>query len=140
VLLTQGSPKKEERDDAHMYHGQNATALVEGWRTTADTLRAFGAETQALTLEKCAEELEEALDVTAKAPLTLQEASDLGGYTVDHLGRMVREGKIPNAGRPGAPRIARDHVPIKSGHVAQRAQIRDLSRTQIVRSAIEGVS
>lgn len=123
-----------------MYYADDAHALIEDWRTTADTLREFGAETQALTLERCADELEGALDATTKAPLTLQEAATLGGYSADHLGRLVRDGKIPNAGRKGAPRIAREHVPIKSGRVAQQAQIRDFSREQIVRSAIsEGV-
>lgn len=64
-----------------------------------------------------------------------------GGETpavaIDHL---VREGKIPNSGRPGAPRIARRHVPQKSGvatpRLAPQTPRRDVSTVQIVRSVV----
>ncbi|MCZ6714750.1 MAG: hypothetical protein O7B29_12465, partial [Deltaproteobacteria bacterium] len=53
---------------------------------------------------------------------------------------LVREGKIPNAGRPKAPRIARRDLPSKTGPVADPIEIGEIDRTQIVRSAIsEGV-
>jgi len=46
--------------------------------------------------------------------LNLQQASQESGYSADHLGRLVREGKIPNAGRPNAPRIRRADLPRKA--------------------------
>ena len=110
--------------------------LVEAWRTAATTLRKFGAEEQATVLDRCADELEARLEEQGARPLTLQEAAALSGYSRDHLGRLVREGKIPNAGRLGAPRIARKHLPIKAGEVAGPRLVREIDRTQIVRSAI----
>ena len=44
--------------------------------------------------------LEEALAAENDEVLTLQRAAAESGYSADHLGRLVREGKIPNAGRP----------------------------------------
>jgi hypothetical protein len=42
-------------------------------------------------------------------PLSLTEAAERTGYTADHIGRLVREGKLPNAGRRNVPRVrARD--------------------------------
>lgn len=45
--------------------------------------------------------------------LTLEDASAVSGYTVDHLGRQVREAVIPNAGRKGSPRICARDIPRK---------------------------
>ena len=45
--------------------------------------------------------------------LTLRHASEESGYSVDHLARLIRESTIPNAGRPGAPRILRRDLPTK---------------------------
>ncbi len=47
--------------------------------------------------------------------LTLKEAADRSGYSTDHLGRLIRDGTIPNAGKPGAPRIRRGDLPQKAG-------------------------
>ena len=49
------------------------------------------------------------------APLNLQQASKESGYTPDHLGRLVKAGEIPNAGRANAPRILRKNLPRKPG-------------------------
>jgi hypothetical protein len=37
--------------------------------------------------------------------LSLTEAAERTGHTADHIGRLVREGKVPNAGRKNAPRV-----------------------------------
>lgn len=50
------------------------------------------------------------------ASVTLQEAALAGGYSVDHLQRMVATGTIENVGRKGAPRVRRGDVPTKPGH------------------------
>ena len=88
-------------------------ALPANWRKQAKTLRRYGAEASALALEACAVELESALRHRYETTLTLTDAAKESGYSTDHLGRLVREGKIPNAGRPGAPRIARTDLPRK---------------------------
>lgn len=90
-----------------------STDLVEEWRRLAGLLREHHAPQSAIAYERCAEQLEARLEEHGSEPLTLQEASELSGYSSDHLGRLVREGKIPNAGRHGAPRIRRADVPVK---------------------------
>ena len=92
---------------------------------------------------KLAEQLLGGIKRQEETHLTLQEAADLSGYSADHLGRLVREGKIPNAGRPKAPRIARRDLPRKTGDilpVAEEPPRYETSNARIVQSIIkEGV-
>ena len=114
--------------------------LPEVWLKLAEQQEKLGAGAQASTLRFCAEQLLGGIERQEETHLTLHEAADLSGYSTDHLGRLVREGKIPNAGRPKAPRIARKDLPRKTGPVAGPIEIGEIDRTQIVRSAInEGV-
>ena len=53
------------------------------------------------------------LDASAEQLLTLVEAAEESGFSADHLGRLVRSGSLPNAGRPNAPRIRRRDLPRK---------------------------
>ena len=48
--------------------------------------------------------------------VTLLEASRIGGYSVDHLQRLVARHTITNVGRKYAPRIRRADVPTKPGY------------------------
>ena len=93
-------------------------ASVEGlpadWRKQAKALRRYGGETPAVALDRCADDLEATLRERDETTLSLVEAARESGYSRDHLGRLVRDGKIPNAGRPNAPRIARKHLPRKA--------------------------
>ncbi len=89
-------------------------ALPATWRRQAKALRRYGGDTPAVALESCAAELEATLRERDETTLSLTEAARESGYSADHLGRLVRDGKIPNAGRPGAPRIARSHLPRKT--------------------------
>ena len=115
--------------------------LPDTWRTQARTLREYGGETPAVALESCAAQLEAALRRRDVTTLNLTEAARESGYSTDHLGRLVRDGKIPNAGRPGAPRIARRHLPRKTGaakpRLAARPSTREISTAQIVQSVID---
>ncbi len=61
------------------------------------------------------------------------EAARRSGYYADHLGRLVRDGKIPNAGRPGmasAPAEPR---------LAETPRRRELANAQIVQSITRGI-
>ena len=111
--------------------GTSVEILSAAWRRHARTLRGYGDETPAVALESCAEQLEAALRERDEATLSLTEAARESGYSADHLGRLVRDGKIPNAGRPGAPRIARRHLPREAGagapRLASRPKLRELS-------------
>ncbi len=87
--------------------------LMRKWRTRADELRPYTAPTAA-AFERAAAELEEAITTYLMEPLTLAQAEAESGYSRDHLGRKVRDGAIPNAGRQRAPRILRRDLPRKA--------------------------
>ena len=119
-------------------------ASVEGlpadWRKQAKALRRYGGETPAVALDRCADDLEATLRERDETTLSLVEAARESGYSADHLGRLVRDGKIPNAGRPGAPRIARTHLPRKAPAeppLAEKPRRSDVSNAQIVQSIIQ---
>ena len=125
------------------------TALLEDWRRRAGTIRQYGGEAPARALEACATELEAALGRRATTFLTLKEAARATGYSAGHLGRLVRDGRIPNAGRPGAPRIAFEDLPRKArgaGSPGTRPELAEdgsppqVANTEIVRAIIEGES
>ena len=110
------------------------------WRRQAKTLRRYGGETPAVVLDRCADDLEATLRERDETTLSLTEAARESGYSADHLGRLVRDGRIPNAGRPGAPRIARSHLPRKAPaepRLARKPRGRELANRQIVRSIID---
>lgn len=108
--------------------------LLATWRGEVGLLRGRGQEHLAAFLESVIRDAEEFLYEHDDKLLTLTEGALESGFSADHLGRLVREGKIANSGRPNAPRIARRDLPRKS--VAQAPVAGDISRTRIVRSAI----
>ncbi len=87
-------------------------ALAGAWRARADDLGLY-APPAAAAFERAAAELERAMANHVMEPLTLAQAERESGYSRDHLGRMVRDGAIPNAGRHHAPRILRRDLPRK---------------------------
>ena len=82
-------------------------ASVEGlpadWQKQAKALRCYGGTPRPPRIERCAEDLEATLVERDETTFSLVEAARESGYTADHLGRFVRDGKIPNAGRPARP-------------------------------------
>jgi hypothetical protein len=90
-------------------------AVLHQWRERAATAEAIADSRGAHIVLLCAEELEEALAEAGDTPLTLTEAAAESGYTAEHLRRLVRENRIPNAGRKHAPRIRRADLPRKAG-------------------------
>ena len=115
--------------------------LAMEFRSTAKVFREHADESIAIAYEKCANRVEQAFNEEDNVLLNLQQASEESGYSADHLGRLVREDKIPNTGRQGAPRIARRDLPIKLNStvpgVAEAAPGGDTSIEQIVQSIIE---
>jgi hypothetical protein len=101
----------------------NATTIPEVlgvWRKRAQDLRKWAAaEGAAAALETAADELEAILATQDGHLLSLQEASRLSGYSEDHLGRLIRERKIPNAGRRYSPKIRRADLPLRPKAVAR---------------------
>ena len=91
--------------------------VIARWSSRRDELRRLGAFVDGVKL--CDEVL---ADLTAVVSihdevLTLTEAARHSGYSSEHLGRLVRDGKTPNAGRPNAPRIRVHQLPCKAGHL-----------------------
>ena len=66
--------------------------LTAHWRSKASVFREHEQTSVAIAYELCAKHLDEALNSIAEAPLTLAEAAELSGYSIDHLGRLVRLG------------------------------------------------
>lgn len=95
--------------------GDQATVrrLVPAWRVLAEMLRANGADQAARATEARADELEAALRLQDDSIMTLAQAAATSGYSADHLGREIREGRLRNIGRKGAPRIRRADLPSK---------------------------
>ena len=135
--------RRDRPNRARTPRGASVETLPATWRTQAKALRRYGGETPAVALESCAAELETTLRERDETTLSLTEAARESGYSADHLGRLVRDGKIPNTGRPGAPRIARLHLPRKTQAPAtpllvEKPSRGEVSNAQIVQSIIEG--
>jgi len=85
-------------------------------------------------------DIENLMNSCLQEPLSLKDAAQESGYSTDHLGRLIRDGSIPNAGRPGAPRLARRDLPLKPARVARERLADNVQNVQIVQSIIdEGV-
>jgi hypothetical protein len=87
--------------------------LAAQWRERAALLREYGDGNTARLWLIAAKELEQAIQAAGEETLSLTDAARLSGFTADHLGQLVKRGKIRNAGRPGAPRIRRCDLPAK---------------------------
>lgn len=110
--------------------------LPDIWRSRASDLERFAAPV-AEAFREAADDLEEAFRATEES-VTLQEAHAIGGYSIDHLQRLVASGQIANVGRKGKPRLRRADVPVKPGHRALRDEDDDgqLPASAVVASAI----
>ena len=67
-------------------------------------------------------ELEAALTAAGQTLLSLHDAASASGYNADHLARLVRQGKIPNSGRKGAPAIQAKDLPIRPSTDRRRGE------------------
>ena len=97
--------------------------LLRRWREDAAVLTAYDDRLAAIA-RRHADELEAALAADEDV-VTIHEAHLLGGYSIDHLQRLVSKGRIENMGRRGSPRIRRRDVPIRPGHANSPLPNRD---------------
>jgi hypothetical protein len=79
--------------------------LLTDWKRSAETFRRFGDVERATMIDTMTGELQEALHVEAEETVNLTQAAERSGLTADYLGRLVRNGRIPNVGRKNAPRV-----------------------------------
>jgi hypothetical protein len=112
------------------------------WRERAETLRTYGDSNASRVWNIAATELERAMELFAAETLSLAEAARECGYTPDYLGRLIKHGKIVNAGRNNAPRIRRQDLsplkqpggrgrPARSRFVPSSAGIRRIAQSHI---------
>ena len=88
--------------------------LISKWETECETMRRRGVLLQgALLCEELLRDVRTVFAGDSDALLTLREASARSGYSVDHIGRLLREGALHNAGRKGSPRIRAGELPRK---------------------------
>ena len=91
------------------------------WQAEAETMRRRGVQVNGAALcDEILRDLEGVLRAEEDQLLTLTDAAAFSGYSLDHLGRMIREGKIKNAGRKGSPRIRAGDLPRRPGAVRAR--------------------
>lgn len=107
--------------------GLERSALLEElphrWRAHAALLRRYKDVRGAEICNLLAAELEMALQAAVGEMVTLEQGAALSGYSKDHLSRLIRDGRIPNAGRRNAPLIRRGDLPTKPGTgAAERAK------------------
>ena len=107
--MTDGVSRSEQPTDV-----RRPKDLLVDWRSEADRMALRGLRESVDLMRSMADQLEAVLGHQHSEILTLGEAARESGYSADHLGRMIREGTIPNAGRPRAPRIRRGDVPRKA--------------------------
>ena len=88
--------------------------LLTRWRAEAETLRSYAATAQADLVTTLADQLEAALLVPEEPSHKLAEAARVLGYDPDYLRKLVREGKLVNHGRKGAPRVRLSECPRKA--------------------------
>lgn len=97
-------------------------ALPAQWRELGEQLASVGAIADPKKLlELCAQQLEQGLAAAENEILTLAQAAEESGMHPDTLRHLIDDGKIPQAGRKGAPRIRRGDLPRKPGKTAASA-------------------
>jgi hypothetical protein len=86
--------------------------IIDRWTNRRDELRRLRAAVDGAAIcEEILADLEALQRSAAEGILTLASAAAVSGYSVDHLARLLREGKLPNKGRKGAPRICIADLP-----------------------------
>lgn len=89
--------------------------LLARWRTEAELFERRGLHEAAELTYSLSDELEAEVRELREGTVNLTEGAKLSGYSADTLGQMVRDGRIPNAGRKNAPRIRLVDLPRKPG-------------------------
>ena len=84
------------------------------WQNARDLYQELGPEGHSRLVEAFLRDIEQLEAGEQDKILTLAEASEYSGYSTEHVGRLIRNGKIPNAGRPGAPRVRAGDLPRRS--------------------------
>lgn len=114
--------------------------VVSRWRTEQTRFDELGALVDgAKLIGRILDDLETAQISEEAEELSLAEASQLSGYSTSQLSRLLRTGRLPNAGRPHAPRIRRADLPRKPPALRtarQRVQLVGAGPGQVARAIV----
>jgi hypothetical protein len=87
-------------------------AVLARLQARRDELHRLGALVDAAALyDDVIAELAAVRDEQRERLYSLAQAAEISGYSTEHLARLVRAGKIPNAGKKGSPRIRGADLP-----------------------------
>jgi hypothetical protein len=86
--------------------GDEDAALTWWEQEFAPACEAIGAQVNAaLIVRQIIGSLRSVREAALAEALSLTKAAERTGYSAEHLGRLVRQGRLPNAGRKNAPKI-----------------------------------
>ena len=117
-------------------------AFAAKWSAEAKAMAHLGALVNgAALLGDILADFDQVIRGQAEEVLTLAQAAQESGYSTDHLRLLIRQAKIPNAGRRRAPRIRRRDIPRKPGSQPPPSGVGYLpsaSALRVARSLIKG--
>lgn len=97
----------------------NLDAAFAWWERFACECEELDSHVSASTLtRKILSSFRDILNRDLNQELTLEEAARRSGYHAGHLGRLLRQGKLLNAGRKYAPRIRAGDLPKRAKNLA----------------------
>jgi acetyl-CoA acetyltransferase len=96
------------------------TEIRDRWLVRRDELRRLKASVDGAALcDELLSDLEAIVSGADETPITISKAAALSGFSADHIGRLVRDGKLKNVGRKHAPRVLASELPRRAaGQVA----------------------
>jgi hypothetical protein len=109
--------------------------VMESWKAEAEKLEErYGDFAGAAICRAHVKDLRHALTDFVHETLNLTDAAERCGYSADHLGRMIRDGKLKNYGRKNAPQLRAVDLPRKPGHLsyADAAQAKEAASREPV--------
>ena len=113
--------------------------IIARWMARSEECRRFRAQVDGETM--CGEIIADLRELASGGSehdlLNLREAAETSGYNEDTLGRMIRDGRLTNHGRQGAPRVKRGDLPKKAPALTGESAVVSLSsRRQVVRAVV----
>jgi hypothetical protein len=96
--------------------------ILERWIARRDELERLHASVDGAKLcEDVVNDLEKLIVAREEATVTLTEAAEITGYSTDHLARLVKNGRIRNAGRKYRPLLMLRDLPVRPRLIADTA-------------------
>lgn len=114
--------------------------IIARWEARLAEWRQFKSQVDgAKVCEEVLEDFRAWQDAEENQLISLTDAARSSGYSREHLGRLVREGKIANHGSVQRPLVRRADLPTKPGHLPgseEDDEFTTSSKRQIVRSVV----